>query len=133
MLDRLFRRVGVDKRHLCLPVEAYPALSNFRAKNDTWIASAEELGCRAIEGALENGGIELEQLGALFFVSITGIANPSIDARISNRIRLPRRLKRLPIFGLGCVAGAAGIARAADYVRAYPDQGAILSRSNSAH
>jgi alkylresorcinol/alkylpyrone synthase len=111
---------------LCLPIEAYPALANFREKNDAWIASAQELGCRAIKEAMESGGIDPEQLGALFFVSITGIANPSIDARILNRMSLPRSVKRLPIFGLGCVAGAAGIARAADYVRAFPDQAAVL-------
>ncbi|MFL6450687.1 MAG: type III polyketide synthase [Bryobacteraceae bacterium] len=126
VLDRLFRRVGVDSRHLCLPMEAYPALANFREKNDAWISGALELGCRAIKEALESSGIDAEKLGALFFVSITGIANPSIDARILNLLGLPRNVKRLPIFGLGCVAGAAGIARAADYVRAYPDQVAVL-------
>lgn len=126
ILDRLFRRVGVEQRHLCLPVEAYPGLASFREKNDAWIASARELGCRAIKEALETAEIKHEQLGALFFVSITGIANPSIDARIVNMLGLPRTLKRMPIFGLGCVAGAAGIARAADYVRAYPDQAAVL-------
>src|SRR5207237_4345211 len=88
--------------------------------------NAQELGGRALEQAFESSGLGGEQLGALFFVSITGIANPSIDARILNRLGLPRSLKRLPIFGLGCVAGAAGVARAADYVRAYPDQVAVL-------
>lgn len=126
ILDRLFRRVGVEQRHLCLPVEAYPALASFREKNDAWIASARELGCQALKEALEKAELKKEQLGAIFFVSITGIANPSIDARIANMLGLPRTLKRVPIFGLGCVAGAAGIARAADYVRAYPDQAAVL-------
>ena len=126
ILDRLFRRVDVDGRHLCLPLEAYPALSSFREKNDAWIASARELGCHALKQALDKAGLQREQLGALFFVSITGIANPSIDARILNMLDLPRNVKRIPIFGLGCVAGAAGIARAADYVRAYPDQAAVL-------
>jgi alkylresorcinol/alkylpyrone synthase len=62
----------------------------------------------------------------LFFVSVTGISSPSIDARLVNRMKLSPHIKRNPIFGLGCVAGAAGIARAADYVRAYPDQVAVL-------
>jgi alkylresorcinol/alkylpyrone synthase len=126
ILDRLFRRVDVNSRHLCLPLEAYPALSSFREKNDAWIANARELGCHALKQALESAGLERDQVGALFFVSITGIANPSIDARILNMLDLPRHVKRIPIFGLGCVAGAAGIARAADYVRAYPDQAALL-------
>src|SRR5207253_6498344 len=56
----------------------------------------------------------------------TGISSPSIDALLINRMGLPANIKRLPIFGLGCVAGAAGIARAADYVRAYPSQAAAL-------
>src|SRR5262249_34974371 len=63
---------------------------------------------------------------ALIFVTVTGVATPSIDARLMNRLALPSRVKRMPIFGLGCVAGAAGLSRAADYVRAYPDQVAVL-------
>ena len=62
----------------------------------------------------------------MFFVSVTGVCSPSIDARLVNRMGLPLHMKRIPIFGLGCVAGAAGIARAADYVRAFPDQIAVL-------
>ena len=61
-----------------------------------------------------------------FFVSVTGVSSPSIDARLVNKMKLNPNLKRNPIFGLGCVAGAAGLARAADYVRAFPDQIAIL-------
>ena len=57
---------------------------------------------------------------------MTGIASPSIDALLINRMGLPTSIKRVPIFGLGCVAGAAGIARAADYVKAYPSQCAAL-------
>src|SRR4029078_5277464 len=72
------------------------------------------------------GGVGLSQIGALFFVSVTGVASPSIDARLINRMKLPTNLRRTPIFGLGCGPGAAGVARAADYVRAYPDQVAVL-------
>jgi alkylresorcinol/alkylpyrone synthase len=75
---------------------------------------------------LHHAGIDASQLGALFFTSVTGISSPSIDALLINRMGLPANIKRIPIFGLGCVAGAAGIARAADYVRAYPAQAAAL-------
>jgi alkylresorcinol/alkylpyrone synthase len=87
---------------------------------------AQELGEKAIQGALERSGLAPTALGAFFFVSATGIASPSIDACLMNRMQLPCNLKRMPIFGVGCVAGAAGIARAADYVRAYPKQAAVL-------
>lgn len=65
-------------------------------------------------------------MSALFFVSVTGIASPSIDALLINRMGLSPNIRRVPVFGLGCVAGAAGISLAADYVRAYPQRVAAL-------
>lgn len=126
MLDQLHAHAGVDGRHLVLPLERYYDLKNFGEFNRIWIEAAQELGERAIRCAMSRAGLELSQIGALFFVSVTGIASPSIDARLINRMKLSTNIRRTPIFGLGCVAGAAGVARAADYVRAYPDQVAVL-------
>jgi alkylresorcinol/alkylpyrone synthase len=126
MLDQLHAHAGVDGRHLVLPIERYYSLKNFGEFNQVWIEAAQELGERAIRCAMARARLELSQIGALFFVSVTGVASPSIDARLINRMKLPTNLRRTPIFGLGCVAGAAGVARAADYVRAYPDQVAVL-------
>ncbi len=75
---------------------------------------------------MQQAGIRPEDIGAFFFVSITGVASPSVDARLINRMHLSPRMKRIPIFGLGCVAGAAGIARASDYVKAFPNEAALL-------
>lgn len=125
-LERLHRNVLVGGRHLALPIDEYAGLADFGAANDAWIRVAEEVGERAVADALAAAGLAVEDLGAIFFVSVTGIATPSIDARLVNRMGLPERIKRVPIFGLGCVAGAAGIARAADYVRAFPDEAAVL-------
>jgi alkylresorcinol/alkylpyrone synthase len=75
---------------------------------------------------MQQAGVTAEDIGAFFFVSITGVASPSVDARLINRMNLSVRMKRIPIFGLGCVAGAAGIARAADYVKAFPKEAALL-------
>ena len=87
---------------------------------------AQEVGESAILEALERAGLGTDEVDAFLFVTVTGVATPSIDARLMNRLGLAPRVKRMPIFGLGCVAGAAGIARAADYVKAYPDQVALL-------
>jgi alkylresorcinol/alkylpyrone synthase len=125
MVEWLHARVGVEGRFLTLPMETYETLTWTEANNH-WIDAAQELGEQAICGALSRAGIAREDLGAMFFVSITGIASPSIDARLINRMGLSPQLRRTPIFGLGCVAGAAGISRAADYVRAYPRQAAVL-------
>jgi alkylresorcinol/alkylpyrone synthase len=125
-LERLHRNVLVGGRHLALPIEEYDQLTTWGKANDAWIRVAQEVGAAAVTSALEQAGLDVADVGALLFVTVTGVATPSIDARLINRLRLPSRIKRLPIFGLGCVAGAAGIARAADYVRAYPGEAAVL-------
>jgi alkylresorcinol/alkylpyrone synthase len=126
MLARLHRNVAVEGRYLALPYEKYYDLHTWGDANNVWIQVAQELGEQALCRALHHAGLESKTLGALFFTSVTGISSPSIDALLINRMGLPANIKRLPIFGLGCVAGAAGIARASDYVRAYPSQAAAL-------
>jgi alkylresorcinol/alkylpyrone synthase len=125
-LERLHRNVLVGGRHLALPLEEYEQLTTWGKANDAWIRVAQEVGAQAVLDGLERAGLSREEIAALIFVTVTGVATPSIDARLMNRLQLPPRVKRMPIFGLGCVAGAAGISRAADYVRAYPDQVAVL-------
>jgi alkylresorcinol/alkylpyrone synthase len=126
LLARLHRNVTVDGRYLAIPAEQYVDIKTWGQANDIWIKVAQELGEQALCRALQNAGIEPEDLGALLFTTVTGVASPSIDALLINRMGLPAKIRRTPIFGLGCVAGAAGIARASDYVRAYPTQAAAL-------
>ncbi|PYX37147.1 MAG: type III polyketide synthase [Acidobacteria bacterium] len=126
VLRRLHKNVGVDGRFLALPIDAYPLLKGWGEANDHWIRTALDLGYCSISRGLTEAGLSASDVGVLFFTSVTGIASPSIDARLINRMAFSPHVKRIPMFGLGCVAGAAGIARAADYVRAYPDQVAVL-------
>ena len=126
MLERLWANAGVEGRHLVQPMEAYLPMDTWGKANNVWMRAAVDLGSTAICRALANAGLDRSELGALFFVSITGISSPSIDALLINKMGLPLNLRRTPIFGWGCVGGAAGISRAADYVRAYPDQTALV-------
>jgi alkylresorcinol/alkylpyrone synthase len=126
VLERLHLRTGVDGRYFSRPLDQYAGLDTWGKVNNVWIEVAQELGERAIDCALKQAGVRRDSIGAIFFVTVTGVASPSIDARLMNRMRLGPHVRRNPIFGLGCVAGAAGLARAADYVRAYPDKIAVL-------
>jgi alkylresorcinol/alkylpyrone synthase len=125
-LDALHRHMMVGGRHLALPIEEYSALDSWGKANAAWIRAATALGGEAVLKALEAAGLTVSDVDALIFVSVTGISTPSIDARLMNTLGLPPRVKRTPIFGLGCVAGATGIVRAADHVRAFPNEVAIL-------
>src|ERR1700761_7374218 len=126
LINRLFVNCGVDFRNLVFPLHIYENLSGFGPTNDAWIVAAVELGQKAICNALARVNLKPEDISAIFFASVTGIASPTVDARLINLMPFPANVKRTPIFGLGCVAGAAGIARASDYVRAFPDQIALL-------
>jgi len=125
-LRALHEHAMVGGRHLALPIEDYPALTGFGEANDHWIRVGLDLGAAAIVDAVERAGLELRDVDALYVVSVTGIATPSLDARLVNRLGLSRHVTRVPIFGLGCLAGAAGVARVADYVLAHPDRVAVL-------
>jgi alkylresorcinol/alkylpyrone synthase len=126
LLTRLHSRAGVDYRYLAYSIPDYERFDTWGKSSNAWMETAEQLGEKAIDGALERAGLTRRDLDALFVVSITGVASPSLDARLINRMKLRPDIKRTPIFGLGCVGGAAGLTRAADYVRAYPTQAAAL-------
>lgn len=126
VVDRMHAHAEIDGRFLALPIDDYYEISNWGRFNDAWIECAQDLGQQALCQALTGAGLAPQDIDALFVVSVTGIASPSLDARLVNRMGLSTRLKRIPIFGLGCVAGAAGISRAADYVRAFPHHVAAL-------
>jgi alkylresorcinol/alkylpyrone synthase len=126
ILDRLEDSMKVDGRFTVEKIDFYTSMTTWGQANNCWIKHSLDLGEKALCRALSRAGLEPKDLSAIFVTSVTGIAAPSIDARLVNRMGLSRNIKRIPIFGLGCVAGAAGISRAADYVRGYKDQAAAL-------
>ncbi|MDQ0931154.1 type III polyketide synthase [Streptomyces turgidiscabies] len=126
VLDRLHHSAKVRSRHMTLPLERYGELDGFGAANDVFITAATDLGAKAVRGALHTAGLSPADVDLLIFTSVTGIATPSIDARLVGRLGLRPDVKRLPLFGLGCAGGAAGLSRTHDYLLGRPDQVAVL-------
>jgi alkylresorcinol/alkylpyrone synthase len=126
VFDQVQRSLGIKGRHLALPIADYYALDSFAANNDAWLRVAPEMGTNAARAALARAHIEPREVDHIFFVTVTGIATPSIDTRFVAALGMRPHIKRTPIFGLGCVAGAAGLSRAADYIRGNPDECALL-------
>jgi alkylresorcinol/alkylpyrone synthase len=125
ILTRFFRRVGVKQRYLALPKERYAELDGLGSRNDAWLFAAVPLAQRAVQSALAAAGLGAGDVDMVMSTTITGIAVPSLEARLMNRLHFRSDAKRVPLFGLGCLAGAAGLARSAEYLRAYP-QGVAL-------
>ncbi|MBA0044750.1 type III polyketide synthase [Mycobacteroides sp. LB1] len=124
--ERFAKSAGVQSRHLALPLNRYSTISGFTEANDTFRDTALEIGERAIKSALQSAGIEPSQVDLVVSTTVTGLVVPTLEARLVERVGLRPDIKRVPLFGLGCVAGAAGVARIHDYLRAFPDHVAIL-------
>jgi alkylresorcinol/alkylpyrone synthase len=128
LLARLHANTQVATRYLALPLEMYVGLNGFGERNDRFIDNAISLGAEALLGALQRADLEPADVDTIISTTITGIAVPSIEARIVERVGLRADVRRIPLFGLGCVAGAAGIARLNDALLGRPgDVAALLS------
>ena len=126
VLERMHAASGIGTRHTALPIERYRDLGTFRQSNDIFIEVATDLAEAALRTALAEVGLEPPDVDYVIFTSVTGVSAPSVDALLVSRLGLRPDVKRLPSFGLGCVGGAAGLARVNDYLVGHPDQVGVL-------
>ncbi|RHW42295.1 type III polyketide synthase [Neobacillus notoginsengisoli] len=122
----IFQNGQIKSRRFVKDIEWFKEERSFKERNDAFIEAAVELGTEAIAKCLANSGylkreVGPEEIDAIFFISTTGLATPSIEARIMNKLSFSPHTKRIPIWGLGCAGGAAGLSRAYEYCLAFPD------------
>ena len=126
VLERVHGNSGIDTRYTALPLERYRSLGEFGDTNRIFIEVATDLCTSALATALATCGLTPTDVDFVFFTSVTGISAPSVDALMIERLGLRRDVKRIPSYGLGCVAGAAGLARVNDYLVGHPDEVGVL-------
>ena len=126
VVDRFHRNACVDTRHTALPLERYGEMRDFGESNDAFIEAGVALGARAVVDALKAVDLAPSDVDLIISATVTGLAVPSLEARVAGVIGLRPDVKRVPLVGLGCVAGAAGVARLHDYLVGHPDEIAVL-------
>ena len=122
----VFDNVEIDGRNFCVPPEWFYEDHTFPEKNALYVEHALELSEKAAHRALDKAGADPSEVGAIFFVSTTGLSTPSIDSQLLPRLGLSEHTRRVPIWGLGCAAGVGGLARALDHARVYPEEKVLL-------
>ena len=126
VMQRIHSASGIDTRHLALPLAEYRGIAGFTATNALFAQLALPLAERAVLAALAEAGLTVADVDHLFFTTVTGLGAPSLDAQLATSLGFRSDLRRVPSFGLGCVAGAAGLARVADYLAGHPTGVALL-------
>jgi alkylresorcinol/alkylpyrone synthase len=122
----VFVNTGIKRRYSCVPLTWYYDTHDWPERNELYLASAQELLERAAQDALTRAGITAQEVDTIVVVSTSGIATPSLDARLLERLPFKRTVRRLPIFGLGCGGGALGLSRAAMMAQAEPGSTVLL-------
>ncbi|MDM5199571.1 3-oxoacyl-[acyl-carrier-protein] synthase III C-terminal domain-containing protein [Fictibacillus enclensis] len=130
-LLKVFHNGEIKTRYFAKPIEWFAEPHSLQEKNDSYIESATRFGGRAIRKCLQespflNRPIDYHEIDAIFFISSSGLATPSIEARIMNKLPFSPHTKRIPIWGLGCAGGASGFSRAYEYCKAFPDANVLV-------
>ena len=126
VIRRIHSATGVEHRCLVMPISEYPAIEDFTQANQLFRQHGLPLAVAATQRALDEAGLEAADVDYLFFTTVTGVGAPSLDVELTHAMGFRSDVKRIPSFGLGCVAGAAGIARVADLLRGDPEAVAVL-------
>lgn len=116
----VFGNAGIERRYSCVPIDWYEQAHGWQERSQLFVDNAVALLERITLDCLDEAGLQRDDIDAIVVASTTGIATPSLDALVVERLGLRRDIRRLPIFGLGCAGGVTGLARAVDMAMAVP-------------
>lgn len=122
----VYDNAAIGRRYSCVPLEWYLAPHGFAERNDLYLRHAVDLAARAATDALAAAGLGFDGIDMIVAASTSGIATPSLDALLLERLPFRRDVERLPVFGLGCAGGVLGLARAAAMAQARPGARILL-------
>jgi alkylresorcinol/alkylpyrone synthase len=108
-LSRVFLTSGIKRRYAARPMEWYFEPLGWPERNEAYLTSADALFIDAASKALAAAGVSPADVDTVVTVSSTGIATPSLEARVASRMGFRADIERVPVFGLGCAGGVSGL------------------------
>ena len=126
LVKNFFNQVQIKTRRFARPMKDYETPRSFDQKNLWWQESALALASKAVTELMDRFDIPPQRIDLIATSTVTGLSVPTLDAKLMNAFDFSPATKRLPIFGLGCVAGVAGINRVCDYLKGYPNSCALF-------
>ncbi|MEW6050529.1 MAG: 3-oxoacyl-[acyl-carrier-protein] synthase III C-terminal domain-containing protein [Candidatus Zixiibacteriota bacterium] len=128
-IDRLlkvFSGAGIESRYFSCSLDWFRTPHSFDEKNHIYIESATALSAAAARGVLASAGISASQIDYIIYINTTGLATPSIDARLINLLGMRSNIRRTPVWGLGCAGGVAGLSHAYHYLLGHPTERVLV-------
>lgn len=116
----VFANVGIERRFSCVPLDWYEKEHGWADRNAIYLRNAVDLLERVARLAVHDAGLDFDAIDQFVTVSSTGIATPSLDALLMERLPFRDDCRRLPVFGLGCAGGVLGLSRGAQLASAEP-------------
>lgn len=123
-LTDVFVNAGIERRYSVKPIEWFEEPRDWPQRTQAFYEGAEAIFVEVAGKALKRAGLSARDVDTVVMVSSTGIATPSIEARVAQRMGFAADVKRVPVFGLGCAGGVSGLAIGAELARARP--GAVV-------
>jgi alkylresorcinol/alkylpyrone synthase len=122
----IFANTGIVKRHGVKPFEWYLEPRGWPERTDAFLDGAEALFIEVAAKALASADVRAAKIDTVVTVCSTGIATPSLDARVHRRMGFRSDVSRVPVFGLGCAGGASGISIASRLAQARPGTNVLM-------
>jgi alkylresorcinol/alkylpyrone synthase len=125
-LSSIFSNTGIVKRHGVKPFDWYLERRGWPERTKAFLEGAEALFVDAAGKALASAQLSGSDIDTVVTVCSTGIATPSLEARVAGRMGFRSDVMRVPVFGLGCAGGVSGLAIAAQLAQARPGTNVLL-------
>ena len=132
-LADVFVNAGIERRYSVRPIEWYQEPHDWTERTQTYLDGASALFVQAARAALDRAGVAAQDVDAIVTVSSTGIATPSLEARVAAEMGFRPSAMRVPVFGLGCAGGVSGLSLGARLARAEPGEIVLVVVVELAH